>query len=72
MGEQMSPEGATFEVQVDGFSHKLPKLTTAIFKKLATFQVLFLLPCMWWRQPSSYMLALLMPLPGNSEVYQPG
>ena len=35
----MSPEGPAFEVQVDGFSHKLPVLTTAIFAKLASFQV---------------------------------
>ncbi|KAK9797401.1 hypothetical protein WJX73_004607 [Symbiochloris irregularis] len=36
---EMSPEGPAFDVQVDGFSHKLPVLTDAIFSRLASFQV---------------------------------
>lgn len=36
---QVSPEGPAFEVQVDGFSHKLPVLVESIFTKLADFRV---------------------------------
>ena len=39
MTMQVSPDGPTFDVQVDGFSHKLPVLTAAVFAKLASFQV---------------------------------